>query len=405
MATKDTSQPSTNKFKLWTLRSITALLLAISCLGVVAYTSVHWVERQILNTDNWVTFVTPLPKEPAVSKALGSYITDQLFSNVPVEQKVTEALPPKASFLAQPLTSELNKLTNQITVKAVSSDAFQTVWVAANRAAMNHLLTTARATEDGSQPTTQNQRFHLDLNNSKGIVRQKLGTIAPALFSDVQTNQKDVSVDTNLKAKPERLRQYVRAMDYLNAVLPTLIIAGLLGALALSRNRRRLMSIFAGSTIGLALLQLIGLKALRPEVLNQVQNNYRPAVAAIYDPLVKSFNHGVFMTIALSLLILLICLLAGKAKWAISFRGLLRVDKISGSKFMAKWRAFRAWIKPRKYYFWLGLVALALVYLAFIATVNARSVTNTTLASLGLIAAVQIIASSPRLGHAKHEHS
>src|SRR4051812_38153689 len=87
------------------------LLILIGSLGFGVYVAVHWAERQILTPDNWVALVAPLPKQPVVSTALGSYITDQVFSAAEVKQRIEDALPPKAGFLAAPLASQLRTLT------------------------------------------------------------------------------------------------------------------------------------------------------------------------------------------------------------------------------------------------------------------------------------------------------
>jgi hypothetical protein len=87
----------------WLRAGIVMLFAVVSCLALSAYVVVHWTERQILTTDNWVALVSPLPKEPVVSTALGSFIGSKVFDSAAVEGKVTDALPPKAEFLAGPI--------------------------------------------------------------------------------------------------------------------------------------------------------------------------------------------------------------------------------------------------------------------------------------------------------------
>src|SRR5579862_2398197 len=113
------------------------LLIFLGCIALVGSTVTHWVEHQILTTNNWVAVVSPIPKQPVVASAISGYVTTQLFANVPVSQEIADALPPKASFLAGPLASQLQSLTNAVTYRVVVSDAFTTVWTTVNRSAMD----------------------------------------------------------------------------------------------------------------------------------------------------------------------------------------------------------------------------------------------------------------------------
>lgn len=394
-SSSNSSRPQSNSF----YKFMAGFLLIISCLAITAYTSIHWVERQVLNTDNWVTLVAPVPKDPEVSKALGSYIADKIFTSVPVEQKVAEALPEQAAFLAPPLTSQLQKATTEASQKAVSSDAFQSVWIAANRVAMNRLLTNARDTTESSKTKSisiGNQEFTLNLNAGDGVVRQKLETVAPGLFSQQDSSSK-ISVAANLKAKRERVHQYIRGVDYLNAVLPVLIISTLLGALAFSSYRRRLITIFAGIVSVLALLQLIGMKALRPEILNQVQNTtYRPAVASVYDTMIATYRDNVINILIAAVILLIMGMLVGDNRLSRKLRDLLKLEKVTNSKYMGYWHSTRSFFKKQKYIVWLVIMGLVLTYLAFVADITPRSLTNSLFVFIGLIAAVQILANSPK---------
>ena len=100
--------------------------------------------------------VGPLPQNPTVAAALSDYAVTQLFAAVNVEQVVTNALPPKAAFLAGPLTTELRSLATQTGQKVVASDQFNQVWVAADRTASSTLIGLGRGF--GSPATGQYDR-------------------------------------------------------------------------------------------------------------------------------------------------------------------------------------------------------------------------------------------------------
>src|SRR5437773_1520516 len=85
-----------------------AVLVAVTAFGLVASVIGLWAATTTLNTNRWVQTVTPLPQNPAVAAAVSQYTTDQLFQAVDVEQRLRDALPTQAAFVAGPLTGQLH---------------------------------------------------------------------------------------------------------------------------------------------------------------------------------------------------------------------------------------------------------------------------------------------------------
>lgn len=372
------------------------LLVAVGCLAFGAYVVVHWAERQILTTDNWVALVSPLPKQPVVSKALGSSISDQVFQSKTVEQEIKDALPPRAGFLVQPLTSQLKGLTTQAAQKMVASDGFQSVWTGANRLAMNRLLTTAR----GQTPPLQakiNQRFNVDISGASGQLNKALGSAASAIPALQPASKKALAITTDLHARRQRVHQAVRTMDTLAKVLPWVVIASFLGALALSGHRRHTSIAIAVSVIVLMLIELIALKWLRQEVLDQVHNpGNLQAVGYIYDTLIGWLRNMIYIVLAATAVITLGLFAAGPARWAVSLRSYIHLERLRNKRFMAAWHVARTWVKSREYYLWLGAAVIVLASLALFTQISSQVVINAVLLAVSLFALVHIVGTPPR---------
>ena len=88
-------------------RVVVALLIAATLLTVVAIFSI-WINRQALNTDNWVNTSAKLLQNEDIREQLAIYMSDQLFENVNVEEELQKALPPKLAPLAAPLREPWN---------------------------------------------------------------------------------------------------------------------------------------------------------------------------------------------------------------------------------------------------------------------------------------------------------
>ena len=86
-------------------RSAVALLVALSCLLVLLSATVVWAHRTLLNTPTFVGTVGPVFQTPGVDSAVATRATDQLFTELNVQARLRDALPPKASIAAVPVTN------------------------------------------------------------------------------------------------------------------------------------------------------------------------------------------------------------------------------------------------------------------------------------------------------------
>ena len=83
-----------------------ALILVATVLAFAAILAL-WVNRQVLNTDNWTKASSQMLESPAVQSQLSAYLVDQLYANVDVEAQIREALPPRLQPLAAPAAGVL----------------------------------------------------------------------------------------------------------------------------------------------------------------------------------------------------------------------------------------------------------------------------------------------------------
>jgi hypothetical protein len=153
-------------------RVVVALLILATLLSVVAVFSV-WINRQALNTDNWVATSTKLLQNKEVQGQLAIYLSDQLIANVDIEEELRKALPPKLAPLAAPAAGALEQLAPQAAEKALERPKVQELWASANRAAHEALLKVV----DGGGPavSTSGGEVTLNLGTLLGQISEKLG--------------------------------------------------------------------------------------------------------------------------------------------------------------------------------------------------------------------------------------
>ena len=86
-------------------RATVVILIALSAILIPVTVTATWAHRTVLNTDAYVSTVTPIAKDPAVTATLARIVTDQIFAALNPQPTIADALPPKAAFLAGPITS------------------------------------------------------------------------------------------------------------------------------------------------------------------------------------------------------------------------------------------------------------------------------------------------------------
>ncbi len=110
--------------------------------SLLAFLSVFaiWVERQALNTDDWVDTSGHLIANSTVREAVANYLVDQLYENVDVEKELSERLPGDTKELAGPISGGLRTVAGDGANKVLESSTAQELWKSANRTTHEQLL-------------------------------------------------------------------------------------------------------------------------------------------------------------------------------------------------------------------------------------------------------------------------
>jgi hypothetical protein len=276
-----------------------------------------WVNRQALNTDNWVDTSTRLVKNEEVRSQLSDYLANQLFANVDVAGELREALPPRLAPLATAAAGGLQQLAPQVAERLFATPRFQALWEAANRKAHESLLQIL----DGGSSTvsTENGEVKLQLAPVLGEIGEGSG-VGEALASKLPPEAGEITI---LKSDELSLAQEVA--NVLRKLPIVLTLAALLCfALAVylsPRRREALRSVgFAFVVAGLLSLGLRGFAGTYVVGGLSRTTSVEPAVEAIW-----SIGTSMLVTIATSaivfgLLVALAAFLAGPTRIATTIR-------------------------------------------------------------------------------------
>lgn len=288
--------------------------------SVMAFLALHaiWLQRQLLNTDNWTDASTEMLQNPSIRAQTAGYLTDELFANVDVQSEIAGVLPPRAQFLAAPAANALRDRVEVRTNKLLSRPKVQELWADANRLAHEQLLRVLNG--GGDVVSTDKGVVTLDLHALLEQVEQQTGLggkVAAALPADAARLEvlRSDQLDTAQKA--------ARALDGLPIVLTALSLLLFAGALlADARHRRRSVR---GYGIGLVLAGVAALAVAAiagDEIVAALAHtaSLEPAVRGVWEIYTSLLVQAAGAAIFYGVVLVLGAWLAGPTGWAVSAR-------------------------------------------------------------------------------------
>ena len=305
------------------VRSLIAVVLIVvgSVLAPVAGVTV-FVRNQVLNTDRYVSNVAPLSKNPAIASVVATQVTDQLFTRVRVQSQIEDVLPPKAHFLAGPLTGALKSQTYGIAYRIVLSDRFNSIWLAMNRAVHTNLVGVLTGSGSGSVRADRNGTVTLDLHTLAVNVIRQMDAQGITIFNGLPIDRLDLQIVLLQSAGLVRAQQLTRALDHLALILPVLSILCLLVAIVVSpRHRRAVLWSGLGLAASMAVLAVVLGLARSYLIAASAGHQLTPeAATALFDTLLRYLRDGMRIIFAVGAAMALVAWLVGPARPVVAMR-------------------------------------------------------------------------------------
>lgn len=282
----------------WWRPLVVAVLLTLLAVLVPAAVVATWARDQVGDTDRYVETMAPLASDPAVQRAIGDRVTEEIFARLDVEAITREAvtaleergLPPRLTVglaaLTTPLAAGVRDYVHTQVARLVASEQFEIAWVEANRAAHDQVVAVVTG-RTGEAVEVSGSQVNINLAAIINAVKAQLTDAGFALAERIPTVEAQFTVLES--ADVARAQAGFRALEASARVLPIAALLVLAGAVAAGRDRRRTLVlgalVVAGSMLLLgALLNLargIYLANLPDEQLSPA------AAAAVFDALVR----------------------------------------------------------------------------------------------------------------------
>jgi hypothetical protein len=298
-------------------RWVTALLILGTIVTLLAVFSI-WANRQLLNTDNWVSTSDRLLANEHVEERLSAFIAEQVFANVDVKAKLEEALPPKLAPLAGAAAGGLHGLAPQVAERVLESPHTQEIWSAANRRAHEALLRVLDG--GGDNISTENGNVVLELRPLVEQVGEQVGASDLAAKLPAGAGRITILHSDELSAA-QKIVKLVRRLPVVLTLLALLLFGLAIFLAGPGRRRRALRSVGVGfvvaGVLALVLRSLGGGYVVDGLVKS---DSVRPAADAVWGIGTSLLATVATSTIAFGLLVFLAALLAGPTRYAVALR-------------------------------------------------------------------------------------
>jgi hypothetical protein len=296
------------------LRSIlVGFLVLLSCLTLVITGVTIWTHYTVLNTNGYMKLIGPVGKDPQAIKALSSYVASQVVTASDLQGRAQAALPPKAAFLAGPITGYVQSFIDTQTTKVLSTPKAYDLWLGINRVSHQQLVGLLRGQNNYTYIQGSDVKLNLLPLVSQALVwlDSKLpgalssrfsppviqpGTPASASIQQVsqwagKTLPADFGQVTLLKSDAlGPAQKAVKLFDGLVIALPIILAALIAVTILLSRRRRyTVMALGIGGAIALIVTYVIIKRASAAIVgglhLGSINEVVRNVVTASLGPL------------------------------------------------------------------------------------------------------------------------
>ena len=297
-----------------------ALVVLASIVAFVAMFSV-WVNRQVLNTDNWTATSSRLLEEPVIRDRVAGFLVDELYANVDVAGEIRAALPPRAQPLAGPAAGALRNLAERAAREVLARPRAQLAWETANRNA--HELFVKILEGGGPIVSTQGGVVVLDLKALLGELQARVG-IGGRLQERLPADAAEITIlESDQLSTAQDAFKTLRPLPIVLVSLSLLLFAI---ALIISPGWRRKavraygIGFIAAGALGLAAISVLGDTVVGSLARTEASE---PAIEEVWSIGTTLLHEIAVSTIGYGVLMWLGALLAGPTRAATSVRRFL----------------------------------------------------------------------------------
>ncbi|HWD54497.1 MAG TPA: hypothetical protein VG346_05210 [Acidimicrobiales bacterium] len=297
---------------------LASLLIPISVLSA-------WAITTVTNTDQYVSTMAPLARNPIIINHLATKATDELFSTKVVQNKITDALPAKAKPIVQPITNQVKSYVHGVALRVFESPKFGQLFDALNRRTHNAVVNILTGKQTTVTKTLGKSGVVLNLTPAVNQLIDRLDARGVTLFNPIKpivTQSSGLGLTMVQKSQVSKFSGLFNTLVTLGWAVPiTALALGVLSVLIAVERRKTLLRVAVG--VGLFAFALLGALAYgRTTFLNEAgSHNFDVGVSgAVWDTLLRFLKQDLRWTVLAAFLVALGTWVAGPARYAVWIR-------------------------------------------------------------------------------------
>jgi hypothetical protein len=267
-----------------------------------------------------------LARNPVIVDHLASKTTDALFSTHVVQNKVTDALPPKAKPLVTPIVNEVHTYVDGLAVKFFSSPKFGHLWDALNRRSHTAVINVLTGKETPLQKKlAKGGAIILNLSPALNNVIAAADAHGVTIFNPLKTvasSNRGLEFTVVTQQQVSKFSGAFNLIVKLKWIIPivALVLAILSVVIAIER-RKTLLRLAIGVAL-FTLLILAGLSLGRITFLNHAGGSGfdTNAAGAIWDTVLRFLKTDLRWTLLVVVLVAIGAWVAGPGRYAVWIR-------------------------------------------------------------------------------------
>jgi hypothetical protein len=241
---------------------LSVVVLALTCLSLLASTLAVWIDATLLNTDRFVALVAPIGHDSQVIDGMSRYVADQVVVALAIPQRTASALPASGQFLVRPLEQSVHNFVLTRTAALLSNDKLQTTRYGLVRSLHAELVTALRG--QSSTVTITNGALTVDLlpliaaalrqlqQADHGLVPSRLAIPTLTGAQSPQQERQALARALGVPLAPDfgmvtllhsdrltTVQRLVSVLDALRVILPVVTLALVVAAIWTAADRRR----------------------------------------------------------------------------------------------------------------------------------------------------------------------
>ena len=281
---------------------MTVALILVLLFAVALYAANHavWFATTVLNTDQFVDTLAPLPEDPAVAAALGSQFASSVVENNDISGTIAGLLPEGIAFISIPITEAIEGVIADTAEQIISSDGFARVWAGALRLTHSGVLVVLDGGSRGNL-VANDGGVAIDLSELAAEVDARLANLGIEVFDAESIDAQIVIFDGSGFGLARWIAELIYTVRW---VAPVVVVVLLVASLLVATDRRRIgwwLGTAAAVTMALTLIEL---RFLRTTIVGSVVDPVQAeGVEASWGILTDRFVTQTWAVLALGLIV------------------------------------------------------------------------------------------------------